>query len=108
MILEWWQIILFLLITGIWSEWRNRRGFLHGYIEGARDECINKSSKTIQAIIDSFEKSEERYKIEMAMVFRIFFLLDRNGVLRFDDNGYVYGYNKKPVSLEELDRQLMK
>lgn len=106
MILEWWQIIVFLVITGLWSEFRNRRGFLMGYIEGAMEESSLNKMTTVKELSAKFDEMTDRAKIEMVIIFKIFFLLERNGILRFDTHGNVFGLNKKPISLHSLDKQM--
>lgn len=32
MYIEWWQVIIFAIVTGLWAEWRHRSGVKEGTV----------------------------------------------------------------------------
>lgn len=49
MLIEWWQVIIFLIITGLWSEWRYIRGGLKIYkdIEQHSKRLVEEKAKPL-------------------------------------------------------------
>lgn len=60
----------------------------------------------VSEIAAKFEKSDERTKIEMVLAFRLFYLLEKFGVIRIYGDGSLKGFNRKRVSLNDIDNAL--
>lgn len=75
---------------------------MKGYVEGA----TTAASQIINDIASKFEKSDDRTKIEMVLAFRLFYLLEKFGIIKIYSDGSLKGFNRKRVSFNDIDQAL--
>lgn len=95
MIIDFWMILLFLVVFGVWAEWRNYSGRKEGFAAG-----FNYSSNTDQTTRDFIKKEE-------GILFLLNLMKDK-GLIIIDEDGTITGYNNTKLNVEKYVQELMK
>ena len=92
MFFEIWQVIVLIVITGLWGEWRAYTSYKKG---------INKGLDTMTDVaIKEIDKLET--ELSLSCTVNIVRYLQSKGLLVLDkDTGILYGYGKSEIRLDE-------
>ena len=63
-------------------------------------------NSTMNDVLNQMEKCDDRRKIEMALAFKLFMILEAKNIIRMHSDYSVSGYSKQKISLTELDSLL--
>lgn len=86
MIVDVWMLIVFLIATGLWSEWRNRSGMQEGMLLGFKRALEDNTAR------DEAKKEEGAFKVLQ--------LLNAHGIIVVDNTGTIItGYNNNKLDI---------
>lgn len=100
MVVDWWVFLVIFLVTGVWAEYRNRRGYTEGYHDAHQAAVTN----TAHSIME-----DKMFPASMG-VFLVFKKLFDIGLLKIDKGAktLVVGHDGKSVPIEDLTLERIK
>lgn len=103
MFLEWWMIVILLIVLGIWAEYRYRSGLWRGLQAGVQYQHKQQGDHAILAFVEEIKLEPREIQAQSVAIYSFTRKLQALGIIKFNDDGTVQGYSRKKINVEDLE-----
>lgn len=95
MFLEWWMIVILLIVTGLWAEWRYTKGKEYGILIGIEVQKMDENESKMDRFIKEVRLEPKDLQAQHIAMYLFSAKLKELGLIKFHSDGTMEGYNGK-------------